>query len=212
MSVVKESSDELNPVTVSQDAPITKGHGAQSAKDYLALAIATCGVGYLPLAPGTWGSLVGFGLYLLVRGALMKLLFDIAPRFRLNLFHLFYAVIAFEMLVAIGLTLVGVWAASRTEKMSGKKDPSKVVIDEVAGQFIALLTVPFMIDDAWWSLILAFILFRFFDIVKPYPARTLESLNSGLGIMADDVVAGVYAAIGVAVVVSVRWLLLGGIT
>jgi phosphatidylglycerophosphatase A len=212
MSVVKESSDELNPATVTQDAQITRAHGARSAKDYLALAIATCGVGYLPLAPGTWGSLVGFGLYILVRGALMTLLFDIAPRFRLNLFHLFYAVIAFEMLVAIALTLIGVWAASRTEKMSGKKDPSKVVIDEVAGQFIALLTVPFMIDDAWWSLILAFILFRFFDIVKPYPARTLESLKSGLGIMADDVVAGVYAAIGVAVVVSVRWLLLGGIT
>ena len=212
MSVVKESSDELNPTTVSQAAQITRAHGARSAKDYLALAIATCGVGYLPLAPGTWGSLVGVGLYLLVRGALMKVLFDNAVEFRLNLFHLFYAIIAFEILFAVVLTLVGVWAGSRIEKLSGKKDPSKVVIDEVAGQYIALSAVPFMIDPAWWSLILAFILFRFFDIVKPYPARRLESLESGLGIMADDVVAGVYAAIGVAVVVSVRWLLQGGIT
>jgi len=208
---IKESSDELNPTVLAAEG-VSPPRPARSAQDYLALAIATCGVGYLPLAPGTWGSLVGFGFYLLVRGALMKLLFDIAPSFGLNLFNLYYAVIAFEMLIAGALTLVGVWAASRTEKMSGKKDPSKVVIDEVAGQFIALLAVPFMIDDAWWSLILAFILFRFFDIVKPYPARTLESLKSGLGIMADDVVAGVYAAIGVAVVVSVRWLIQGGIT
>lgn len=212
MSVVKESSDELNPTVLAAEANVPTPSPARSAKDYLALSLATCGVGYLPLAPGTWGSLVGFGLYLLVRGALMKVLFDVALQFRLNLFHLFYAVIAFEMLIAIGLTLVGVWAASRTEKLSGKKDPSKVVIDEVAGQFIALLAVPFMIDDAWWSLILAFILFRFFDIVKPYPARRLESLESGLGIMADDVVAGIYAAIGVALVVAVRWIVRGGIT
>jgi len=211
MSTIKESSDELNPPLVS-DLSIGPSRQVRTTKDYLALCIATCGVGYLPLAPGTWGSMVGFGLYLLVRGALMKVLFDVALEFRLNLFHLFYAIIAFEMLFAVVLTFVGVWAASRTEKLSGKKDPSKVVIDEVAGQFIALLAVPFMIDDAWWSLILAFILFRFFDIVKPYPARRLESLESGLGIMADDVVAGVYAAIGVAVVVSVRWLLQGGIT
>jgi phosphatidylglycerophosphatase A len=208
---IKESSDELNPAVVTTEA-VASHSPARSAKDYLALAIATCGVGYLPLAPGTWGSLVGVGLYVLVRGALMKVLFDIALEFRLNLFHLYYAIIAFEMLFAVVLTMVGVWAASHTEKLSGKKDPGKVVIDEVAGQFIALLAVPFMIDPAWWSLILAFILFRFFDIVKPYPARRLESLESGLGIMADDVVAGVYAAIGVAVVVSVRWLVQGGIT
>jgi len=208
---IKESSDELNPTVLAAEV-VSPPRPARSAKDYLALSIATCGVGYLPLAPGTWGSLVGVGLYLLVRGALMKILFDVAIEFRINLFHLFYAIIAFEMLVAVVLTLVGVWAASRTEQLSGKKDPGKVVIDEVAGQYIALLAVPFLIDPAWWSVILAFILFRFFDIVKPYPARTLESLKSGLGIMADDVVAGVYAAIGVAVVVSIRWLIQGGIT
>ncbi len=212
MTLVKESSDELNPTVLTTEASVPKPRQARSAKDYLALVLATCGVGYLPLAPGTWGSLVGFGLYLLVRGALVKVLFEVALQFRLNLFHLYYAVIAFEMLIALGLTVVGVWAASRTEKLSGKKDPSKVVIDEVAGQFIALVAVPFMVEDAWWSLILAFILFRFFDIVKPYPARRLESLESGLGIMADDVVAAIYAAIGVALVVAVRWILVGGIT
>ncbi|HKO99523.1 MAG TPA: phosphatidylglycerophosphatase A [Pyrinomonadaceae bacterium] len=201
---IKESSDELNPTVLTTD-PVAPPKPSRSAKDYLALTVATCGVGYLPLAPGTWGSMVGFGLYLVVRGALMKVLWDVAPQFSLNLFHVFYAVIAFEMLFAVGLTLVGIWAATRTEKLSGKKDPGKVVIDEVAGQFIALLVVPFMVDDAWWSLILAFILFRFFDIVKPYPARKLESLDSGLGIMADDIVAGVYAAMGVALAVTISW-------
>ncbi|MEK6283274.1 MAG: phosphatidylglycerophosphatase A [Acidobacteriota bacterium] len=203
---IKESSDELNPTVVTTEA-VAPPKSARTAKDYLALAIGTCGVGYLPLAPGTWGSLVGIALYLLVRGVLMSVLSDVALEFKLNLFHLFYAIIAFEMIFAAALSLIGVWSASRTEKLSGKKDPGKVVIDEVAGQFIALLPVPFIIDSAWWSIILAFILFRFFDIVKPYPARKLESLEAGLGIMADDIVAGVYAAMGVALAVAISWLL-----
>jgi phosphatidylglycerophosphatase A len=203
---IKESSDELNPAVVTTEA-VAPPRSAHSAKDYLALGLATCGVGYLPLAPGTWGSLVGIALYMVVRGVLMTALWDVTVEFKLNLFHLFYAIIAFEMIFAAGLALVGVWSASHTEKLSGKKDPSKVVIDEVAGQFIALLPVPFIIDAAWWSIILAFILFRFFDIVKPYPARKLESLESGLGIMADDIVAGVYAAMGVALAVAISWLL-----
>ena len=103
----------------------------------------------------------------------------------------------------LAISLVGIWAASRTEKLSGKKDPGKVVIDEVAGQFIALMAVPLSRADQIWSPILAFVLFRFFDIVKPYPARRLESLDAGLGIMADDIVAGVYAAVVVAIAVAI---------
>jgi phosphatidylglycerophosphatase A len=103
--------------------------------------------------------------------------------------------------------LIGIWAGSRTEKLSARKDPGKVVIDEVVGQFIALIPVPFVLGAAWWTAILAFILFRFFDIVKPYPARRFESLEAGLGIMADDVVAGVYAAIVVALAVVISWFI-----
>ncbi len=205
--VIKESSDELNPTVMTTKSAVAKPRPALSFKDYLALAIATCGVGYLPLAPGTWGSLVGVGVYVLVRGALLQALSGAALEFRLNLFHLFYAIIAVELVVAVVITLAGVWAGSRTERLSGKKDPGKVVIDEVAGQFIALISVPFVVEPAWWSLILAFALFRFFDIVKPYPARKLESLTGGLGIMADDVIAGVYTAVVVAVIVSVRWFI-----
>lgn len=202
----KESSDELNPTVIVAEAAVgALPKATRSAKDYLALAIATCGVGYLPLAPGTWGSLVGIGVYLLVRGALMKVFFDLGPRYNFNLLHIAYGVIALELAVILAIALAGIWAASRTELLSGRKDPGKVVIDEVVGQFIALIPVPFVLGTAWWAAILAFILFRVFDIVKPYPARRLESLESGLGIMADDVVAGVYAAMVVAVAVVASW-------
>ncbi len=191
-------------MAVSPTAPSAVSSQPRSAKDYLALAIATCGVGYLPLAPGTWGSIVGIGVYLLVRGAAMKIFFGVGIERRLNLLDVYYGVVALELVAAVIITLIGIWAASRTEELSGKKDPGKVVIDEVAGQFIALSPVPFMLGTAWWAAMLAFILFRFFDIVKPYPARRMESLQGGLGIMADDIVAGIYAAIVVAVVAVVR--------
>lgn len=204
---VKESSDKLNPTVTIADQALAPPRTARSAKDYLALAIATCGVGYLPLAPGTWGSFVGIGIYALVRGAALTLMFKIAGGRNFNLLHIYYGVLALESAALIVIMLAGVWAASRTERLSGKKDPGKVVIDEVTGQFIALVPVPFMLGTAWWSAILAFVLFRVFDIVKPYPARRLESLEAGLGIMADDVVAGVYAAVFVAVAVVISWFI-----
>ncbi|MFN2493366.1 MAG: phosphatidylglycerophosphatase A [Pyrinomonadaceae bacterium] len=204
---IKESSDELNPPVITPDPVLPRARSQRSPKDYLALSIATCGVGYLPLAPGTWGSLVGIALYTLVRGIAMKVFFDLGAQHNFNLLHVYYGVIAFELVVLLVLTLAGTWAASRTEQLGAIKDPGKIVIDEVVGQFIALIPVPFVLDTAWWTVILAFILFRFFDIVKPYPARRLELLESGLGIMADDVVAGVYSAIVVAVAVVISWFI-----
>jgi phosphatidylglycerophosphatase A len=146
--------------------------GYRSKSDYLALAIATCGVGYSPLAPGTFGSLVGVGIFL----ALAR-----APSVFLVVAILFF-------------TFVGIWAGTRTEELAGRKDPGKIVVDEVAGQLIALLPLAF----GSWSIkmvMLSFILFRFFDIVKPYPANRLQDLKGGLGVMCDDLVAGAYAAI-----------------
>jgi phosphatidylglycerophosphatase A len=203
--VIKESSDELNPTGIAADFALATPRPARSAKDYLALAIATCGVGYLPLAPGTWGSLVGIGLFVILRDFFIWF-FNYAYRSRRwGMLQSTYAMITLEAVTIALVTLVGIWAASRTEKLSGKKDPGKVVVDEVAGQMIALLPVPFVFGSVWWTTILAFILFRFFDIVKPYPARRFESLHGGLGIMADDVVAGVYAAMFVAVAVVISW-------
>ncbi len=201
----KESSDELTPAPNVTESALVLPRPPRTPTDYLALAIATCGVGYLPLAPGTWGSLVGIGVYASVHGAAMKFFFITGEGRNLTLLHVYYGVIAVELVAIFAIASAGTWAASRTEKLSARKDPSKVVIDEVVGQFIALMPVPFVLGSAWWTAILAFILFRFFDIVKPYPARRLESLDAGLGIMADDIVAGVYAAIVVAVAVVISW-------
>lgn len=198
-------TEAIEPSKMPSDVTAEPAAAKRAPRDYVALAIATCGVGYLPLAPGTWGSLVGIGLYVLVRGASMKLFFDVGGRRNFNLLHVYYGVIVVELIVVTAVALVGTWAASRTEKLSAKKDPGKVVIDEVVGQFLALIPVPFVLDPAWWTIILAFVLFRFFDIVKPYPARKFESLHGGLGIMADDVVAGIYAGIVVAGVVVISW-------
>jgi len=171
---LKESSDELNPtVAVPADAlPAPKR--TLGSLDYLALAIATWGVGYLPLMPGTFGSLVGIGVFLLL-GSLVPQLVGI-----------------------VVITWAGIWAASRTERILRLKDPGKVVVDEVAGQMIAMLPLSLMATPGKTGIILSFILFRLFDIFKPYPARQFERLRSGLGIMADDLVAGFYGAIGTA--------------
>lgn len=202
---VKESSDELNPsvvVPASEIAPRKRS----TASDYLALAISTCGVGYFPIAPGTMGSLVGVGLYLSIWAAAFQLLESNALRSRLNLLYVFTPQMALMLVVIFVVTMAGIWAATRAEKLVRKKDPSIVVIDEVAGQMIALLSGPFWIHT-WWSIFTAFLLFRVFDIWKPYPIRRLERLESGLGIMADDVAAGAYALIVNSVLISAYLLL-----
>ena len=140
--------------------------------DYLALAIATCGVGYLPLMPGTFGSLVGVGIFLVLSRTAVGLVVSI-----------------------VAITIVGIWAGSRTEALAGRKDPGKIVVDEVAGQLIASLPLVFVTQWSIAAVIVSFVLFRFFDIVKPYPANRLQDLEGGLGVMCDDLVAGVYAAV-----------------
>ena len=218
MSVVKESSDELNPTVVAADAVVRKSPVKRSAKDYVALAIATCGVGYLPLAPGTWGSLVGVGLYFFLG--------DVYLRFKLLAFdHYWITADAFNqdsifrdsflfmtcLLVVVGvISLVGIWAASRTERLVGRKDASIIVIDEVAGQLLTFIFLPALFIGLNGIVIIGFVAFRFFDIVKPYPVRKLEALPAGLGIMADDLLAGGYAALVLSVINAIS--LSGGIT
>lgn len=163
---------------------------ARTPVDYLALAIATFGVGFLPLAPGTWGSLVGVAIYLVLR----FLAFN-SGRF---------SFLALELVTILLITLAGIWAASQAEQLTGRKDPGKVVVDEVAGQMISLLPLTLLPESSWkaWVMV-SFILFRFFDIVKPYPARRMERLHGGLGIMCDDLVAGIYAAAVILVATAV---------
>lgn len=140
----------------------------------LAVWIATCAkVGYFPFAPGTAGSLVGVAL--------------VAALGRLHL-RPGWLVVAL-MAVACCLIPPGVWAAGKAEKFFGRVDPGPVVIDEVLGQIVTFLGKP---QASWQWLLAGFVLFRFFDVVKPFPARRSERLPGGWGIMLDDVIAGVY--------------------
>jgi len=202
---IKESSDELNPAR-DTSATVAAAPRRKSASDYFALAFATCGVGYFPIAPGTMGSLVGVGLYLSIWTGIDRVLTSNALAKRLTALYVFTPQLACMLVVIFLLTMAGIWAASRAEKLLRKKDPSVVVIDEVAGQMIALLSGPFWLHT-WWSIISAFLLFRLFDIWKPYPIRRLERLEFGLGIMADDVLAGAYALIVNSVLISSYLLL-----
>ena len=177
---VKESSDELNPTVLVSPEAVPAPRRTRSVLDYAALAIATFGVGYLPLIPGTFGSMVGVVIFLLLTSWPLQLFF-----------------------IAV-VVVLGIWAAFRTERLLGLKDPGKVVVDEVAGQMIALMPLAFLAPDGPWFVwvIVSFNLFRLFDIFKPYPARRFEALPGGFGIMMDDLVAGVYGAIGTAIIIT----------
>jgi len=212
---IKESSDELNPSVASAEVSLARPSGSRSFKDYLALAIATCGVGYLPLAPGTWGALVGVVIHLgwvFLTRKFLETDFVLSREaaghlFPMGIYLLWYA---FTLLLLFCLTMAGIRAATRVEKLSGRKDAGIVVIDEVAGQLITLLFIPSLFSGYWAFLLAGFLLFRVFDIWKPYPIRRLEALESGLGVMADDVLAGVYAGVVLSLLIAIYLLILGG--
>jgi phosphatidylglycerophosphatase A len=205
MRTIKESSDELNPPVVTTSAVVAPVADGNRLSNLFALGLATCGVGYLPLAPGTFGSLVGVVLYLGWR-ALAQRIFSNLPAGG-NTLQLETLNTALLLLLIVAVTLAGVWAATRAEKLLRRKDPGAVVVDEVAGQLITFLFVPLTTALNWWVVLAGFLLFRLFDIWKPYPARRMEVLEFGLGIMADDVVAGIYAAVLVALMIAINQLM-----
>jgi phosphatidylglycerophosphatase A len=215
-------------MTTPNSAPSSIASAAPPSrrKPRISLAIATAlGLGYIPKAPGTFGSLAGVALacyspYLVLMAAawVPATIFHVLTFYNGNYWMLFivptfWAELALFLIVA----LVGVWTASRVAAYLGSKDPQIVVVDEVSGQFLTLwigslwptrlealhiLGKPHTFGDfLWfplnWKCVLAgFILFRVFDIWKPFPARQAESLPRGWGIMADDWVAGLYGALG----------------
>lgn len=134
-----------------------------------AVFIASFGyVGFFPIAPGTAGSLAALALF-----AFIKWIGDSAV----------------ELSAIVAVFAIGVWAAQGTETAVGRKDPGIVVIDEVLGMLVTLALLPLSLA----GIALGFLIFRVLDVIKPYPAAKLEHLHGGLGIMADDLVAGLYA-------------------
>jgi phosphatidylglycerophosphatase A len=143
----------------------------------LAIHVATIGpIGAVPFAPGTLGAAVGVALTALIRSLPLG-----PPGVR--------GAIAALAAAVYGL---GVWSAGKAEKALGVIDPGPVIIDEVAGQLTAFIFQPV---TGWKMLFGGFLLFRFFDVLKPFPARRLEHLPGGWGIMTDDVAAGIYAGV-----------------
>ena len=133
----------------------------------LAVALSTgLGVGYVPVAPGTFGSLLGLAIW---------------------------AVLPTSPLAAgvaiVAVFVIGAWSGGVTERHLGRTDPGPVVIDEVLGMLVTLYLNPV----GWGGAVLGFLLFRVFDVIKPYPANRLEALHGGVGVMADDAMAAVYA-------------------
>ena len=151
---------------------------ALSALDRAAYLIATgAGVGFAPVAPGTFGAIEALAIFIATSAWM-------AGNTRAHLL----------LLISLNLVLfaVGVWSATRACRISELEDPSQVVIDEVSGQLIAL--TPVALAPSVLGVIIAFVLFRLFDIFKPYPIRKLERLRAGWGVMSDDGLAGLYAA------------------
>jgi phosphatidylglycerophosphatase A len=134
----------------------------------LAVFLATVAYcGYAPIAPGTFGAAAGLVVYGLVWATGSP---------------------AIEVALIVAVSAVGVWSASLAERHFGGTDPGPVVIDEVLGMLVTLAFIPV----GWSGAVAGFFLFRVFDVIKPYPANRFERLHGGLGIMADDAMAGVY--------------------
>jgi phosphatidylglycerophosphatase A len=172
-----------------------------SFKDYAAIAVTTFGVGYLPLAPGTWGSAVGVLIYVGVAKLDSIWSHHWAPLRGFSAEQAGAFSIAAILVLLLLFTLLGFWSAGRSTELFGDPDPSYAVVDEVIGQLITFLFIPFAVS---WPIILAgFLLFRAFDIWKPYPIDHLQDLPAGIGVCADDIFAGVYAGICLAVIYAV---------
>ena len=149
----------------------------------VALAIATCfGVGYAPVAPGTFGSLVGLALWFVLRRSQ-----------------------GVQAGVIVATFVAGSWASGVAERLFRATDPGPAVIDEVMGMLVTM----FMNPIGWLSAAVGFFLFRLFDVIKPYPANRLEHLPGGVGVMADDLMAALYANLALRATLATWNLVIG---
>jgi phosphatidylglycerophosphatase A len=166
-----DTSTGVSPAVPSANSGQASGASGQIPL-WASLVATFFGIGRLRPGPGTWGSAATVLLW-------AALCYTLAPSLRTPV----------AIALAVLVTLIGIPAATQVARGSGTKDPQFVVIDEVAGQLVALIAVPL----TWKSFLAGFILFRAFDIVKPPPVRQLEAIPEGAGIVLDDIAAGLYA-------------------
>jgi phosphatidylglycerophosphatase A len=182
-----------NLISINEETEfLTEAAPEMSFSDTLGVAIGTCGVGFIKYAPGTWGSAVGVGIYLILRWFEANLLSSWSAKSWQTATIEFWRT---EMTLAFVLVLsaISIWAGNKMVKVFKNKDPQQAVIDEVVGQVIGLAFLPLFAP--WYLILLGFFIFRFFDILKPYPINSLQNLPGGLGVVADDILAGIYTAI-----------------
>jgi phosphatidylglycerophosphatase A len=176
-------------------------------KPHISILLATWfGLGNVPKAPGTWGSLGGMALAVFMAWLNFRYSVTIASHPGKNFWTAGLQMTYAELVVALVISIIGVIVADRAAKYAQIEDPQWVVIDEVSGQLITYYLFFWVLPLNWKSWLLGFILFRIFDIWKPFPARQLERLPGGWGIMADDWMAGIYAAIVLRVALHFRVL------
>ncbi len=155
---------------------MVKQNNYKKSLDKLILILATgMGIGYTPKAPGTAGSILAILIYLL-----------------------FPSIQAFLVFTII-LTAISFYIAGKAEKILGEKDCQKIVLDEIVGMSIALLFIP----NQWLHIVIVFILFRLFDITKIFPAKKIEKLGGGIGVIGDDILAGVYTNIIIQIIIII---------
>ena len=198
-----ESSGSRDPSTVRENSAAGEDSGVSPPKELpkprWAFLLATVGgLGNIPLAPGTWGSIAGLLLYAVVQVHFAPDNMSQFPLHTATLVERAWWALWTGVPVALIVAIAGTRAATIVANVTGKKDPQFVVIDEVSGQHLTYLLAlaPANLD----YLLLGLILFRAFDIWKPFLARQAEGLPGGLGIMADDWFAAIYAAIGIWIV------------
>jgi phosphatidylglycerophosphatase A len=170
--------------------------------DYFALAVTTFGVGYLPLMPGTYGSAVGVGIYLFFANV-EKSVYPSNGLGGGNDEHITAWLHVGNLILFLLFCLLGIWAANRATQLFKNKDPQQAVVDEVIGQLITFLFVPFLVS--WHYVLAGFLLFRLFDIWKPYPIDSLQNLPAGIGVCADDILAGVYSGTCLALIYAISF-------
>ncbi len=152
-----------------------------SIKRNLIIMLATFfGIGYLPFCPGTFASFAAIGVYFLIEGL-----------------SIFIQIVIISLFIFLGM-----WASHYAEIILRNNDPKIVVIDEVVGYLITMCFIPFNIAVA----LTGFFLFRFYDILKPFPIKRIEKFPGGPGIILDDIIAGIYACITVRIILMIKHL------